>query len=89
MANSLILCGGTGAHAALAMMRLHTLGYALGFFRQSNGKPLDFRPSISSIKTPVTAQGTRPRGRWSAGWSKIIRGAGTSARHSDGRTVPF
>ena len=42
MANSLILCGGTGAHAALAMMRLHTLGYALGFFRQSNGKPLDF-----------------------------------------------
>ena len=24
------------------MMRLHTLGYALGFFRQSNDKPLDF-----------------------------------------------
>ena len=42
MANSLILCGGTGAHAALAMMRLHTLGKALGFFRQSNGKQLDF-----------------------------------------------
>ena len=42
MANSLILCGGTGAHAALAMMRLHTLGYALGFFHGSNGKPLDF-----------------------------------------------
>ncbi len=32
MANSLIACGGTGAHAALAMMRLHTLGYELGFF---------------------------------------------------------
>lgn len=42
MVNSLIACGGTGAHAALAMIRLHTLGHALGFFRQSNDKPLDF-----------------------------------------------
>ena len=42
MANTLVACGGTGAHAALAMVRLHTLGYALGFFRQPNGKPLEF-----------------------------------------------
>ena len=53
MANSLIVCGGTGAHAALAMMRLHTLGYALGFFRQSNASRSIFQPSISSTKTPV------------------------------------
>ena len=42
MANSLIACGGTGAHVALALMRLHTLGYALGFFRSSNDRRLDF-----------------------------------------------
>ena len=40
--NSLVVCGGTGAHVALAMVRLHTLGYALGFFRRPDGKPLDF-----------------------------------------------
>lgn len=42
MTNALILCGGTGAHVALALTRLHTLGYALGFYRQQNGTPLDF-----------------------------------------------
>ena len=42
MNNSLVLCGGTGAHVALALMRLHTLGYPLGFFRQPDGKPLAF-----------------------------------------------
>ena len=39
--NRLIACGGTGAHVVLAMMRLHMLGYPLGFFRK-NGKPLEF-----------------------------------------------
>ncbi len=36
MKNSLIACGGTGAHVALAMLRFHTLGYALGFFRRGD-----------------------------------------------------
>src|SRR4051794_18122397 len=38
MENVLILCGGTGAHAGLAFIRLHTLGYALGFFRPESAK---------------------------------------------------
>ena len=42
MKNSLVVCGGTGAHVALAMVRLHTLGYALGFFRSPEGKPVGF-----------------------------------------------
>lgn len=36
MPNSLILCGGTGAHIAAAFLRLHTLGCGLGFFRPGN-----------------------------------------------------
>ncbi len=40
MANTLIGCGGTGAHVALAFMRLHTLGDPLGFFRHGR-KPMD------------------------------------------------
>ena len=40
--NSLVVCGGTGAHIALAMVRLHTLGYALGFFRQTQSEALQF-----------------------------------------------
>ena len=42
MKNTLVLCGGTGAHVALALVRLHTLGNALGFFRHTDGKPLAF-----------------------------------------------
>ena len=41
MDNTLVLCGGTGAHVGVALLRLHTLGYALGFFDQG-GKPFDF-----------------------------------------------
>jgi hypothetical protein len=41
MDNTLVLCGGTGAHVGLALLRLHTLGYALGFFDQQE-KPFDF-----------------------------------------------
>ncbi|MYN66674.1 MAG: hypothetical protein F4X11_16860 [Acidobacteria bacterium] len=40
--NTLVVCGGTGAHVALALVRLHTLDHALGFFRQPHGKPLAF-----------------------------------------------
>ena len=43
--NTLVLCGGTGAHVALALVRLHTLGQALGFFRGPAGEPLPF-PAI-------------------------------------------
>ncbi|MFL6194821.1 MAG: hypothetical protein ACJ75H_11665, partial [Thermoanaerobaculia bacterium] len=41
MSNTLILCGGTGAHAGVAFLRLHTLGHALGFFNQGD-KPFEF-----------------------------------------------
>ncbi len=41
MDNTLVLCGGTGAHVGLALLRLHTLGYALGFFDQQE-KPFAF-----------------------------------------------
>ncbi len=40
MANTLIGCGGTGAHVALAFMRLHALGDPLGFFRHGS-TPMD------------------------------------------------
>ena len=40
--NTLVVCGGTGAHVALAMVRLHTLGQPLGFFRDADDKPLAF-----------------------------------------------
>ena len=43
--NTLVVCGGTGAHVALALVRLHTLGHALGFFRDADDKPLAF-PTI-------------------------------------------
>ena len=36
--NTLIVCGGTGAHVALAFLRLHTLGASLGYFRRPDGK---------------------------------------------------
>ena len=42
--NTLVVCGGTGAHVALALVRLHTLGQPLGFFRDAD-KPLAF-PAI-------------------------------------------
>lgn len=40
--NTLILCGGTGAHVGVAFLRLHTLGYALGFFDRGDGKNVPF-----------------------------------------------
>ncbi|HEV3458840.1 MAG TPA: hypothetical protein VHG32_19995 [Thermoanaerobaculia bacterium] len=41
MDNTLVLCGGTGAHVSVALLRLHTLGYALGFFDLGD-RPFDF-----------------------------------------------
>ena len=43
--NTLVVCGGTGAHVALALVRLHTLGQPLGFFRDADDNPLAF-PTI-------------------------------------------
>ena len=43
--NTLVVCGGTGAHVALALVRLHTLGQPLGFFCDADDKPLAF-PTI-------------------------------------------
>ena len=37
-----MLCGGTGAHVALALVRLHALGQALGFFRGPADAQLSF-----------------------------------------------
>lgn len=45
MANILICCGGTGAHVALAFMRLHAVGHPLGYFHHRDRQPLKL-PSI-------------------------------------------
>lgn len=59
MENSLILCGGTGAHTAVAFLRLHTLGSPLGFFR-FGGKPLDF-PNLYLVDQDASdAAGNKP-----------------------------
>ncbi|MDE2833859.1 MAG: hypothetical protein OXM02_04995 [Bacteroidota bacterium] len=36
----LVACGGTGAHVTLAYLRLHILGYALGYFAAKDGSTL-------------------------------------------------
>ena len=41
--DTLVACGGTGAHVSLAFVRLHLLGYALGFFEtRAGGKEMEF-----------------------------------------------
>ena len=62
MKNALVVCGGTGAHVALAMVRLHTLGYALGFFRRPDGKPLDF-PTLYLVDQD-SGDGTQKATAW-------------------------
>lgn len=46
MANTLICCGGTGAHVALALMRLHALGHPLGYFRRESDERALALPTI-------------------------------------------
>lgn len=46
--NTLILCGGTGAHVGLAFARLHVLGEPFGFFLRKDGSPIEF-PTIFLI----------------------------------------
>ena len=62
MKNTLVLCGGTGAHVALALVRLHTLGHALGFFRRPDGKPLAF-PTLYLVDQDF-GDGTREPTAW-------------------------
>jgi len=58
MENNLIVCGGTGAHTAVAFIRLHTLGHALGFFDQES-KPFDF-PTIYLVDQDAGDGAERP-----------------------------
>ena len=70
--NTLVVCGGTGAHVALALVRLHTLGQPLGFFRDTDDKPLAFptvylvsllRKACSAEFLPEAAGRARVSGR--------------------------
>ena len=64
MKNTLVLCGGTGAHVALALVRLHALGHALGFFRRLDGKPLTF-PTLYLVDQDFgDGTGTREATAW-------------------------
>ena len=64
MKNTLVLCGGTGAHVALALVRLHALGHALGFFRRPDGKPLTF-PTLYLVDQDFgDGTGTREATAW-------------------------
>lgn len=58
MENSLIVCGGTGAHTAVALIRLHSLSHALGFF-EKEGKPFDF-PTIYLVDQDAGDGAERP-----------------------------
>ena len=49
MANTLVCCGGTGAHVALAFMRLHALGHPLGCFRHESTKQPLALPDIHLV----------------------------------------
>ena len=68
MKNTLVLCGGTGAHVALALVRLHTLGHALGFFRR-DGQPLAF-PSLYLVDQDYGDGATRDK---ETAWQRVRR----------------
>ena len=60
--NTLVVCGGTGAHVALALVRLHTLGQPLGFFRDADDSPLAF-PTIYLVDQD-SGDGDREETAW-------------------------
>ena len=67
MPNTLICCGGTGAHVALALMRLHALGHPLGYFRrESDGSAL----ALPTIYLVDQDDGDAARGAETA-WQKL------------------
>ena len=63
--NYLIACGGTGAHVALAMCRLHFLGYPLGFFRDATNDELVPFPDLFLVDQD-SGDGIRERTAWQA-----------------------
>ena len=72
MANIMVCCGGTGAHVALAFMRLHALGHPLGFFHDGDGhrgygRPLEL-PTIYLVD-----QDSGDRGRGETAWQALRR----------------
>ncbi len=62
MANTLILCGGTGAHVGVAFLRLHTLGHVFGFFDQGD-EPFTF-PKIFLVDQDAGDGGERDFTAW-------------------------
>lgn len=74
MDNTLVLCGGTGAHVGLALLRLHTLGYALGFF-DHQGKPFDF-PRIFLVDQDAGPGRERQETAWQLARDLVARHPG-------------
>ena len=72
MANIMVCCGGTGAHVALAFMRLHALGHPLGFFHHGDGDRGYARP----LQLPViylVDQDSGDRDRGETAWQALRR----------------
>ncbi|HLX10137.1 MAG TPA: hypothetical protein VKY89_19960, partial [Thermoanaerobaculia bacterium] len=74
MDNTLVLCGGTGAHVGLALLRLHTLGNALGFFDQQE-KPFDF-PRIFLVDQDAGPGRDREETAWQLARDLVARHPG-------------
>ena len=74
MSNTLVVCGGTGAHVALALLRLHTLGHALGFFRHADDKPLAF-PTLYLVDQD-SGDGAREATAWQEAKRLVARHPG-------------
>ena len=79
--NTLVVCGGTGAHAALAFLRLHTLGQPLGFFSDANGQPFAF-PTVYLVD-----QDSGPGDREATAWQLTARLLASHPGRLDWRTA--
>jgi hypothetical protein len=77
MDNTLVLCGGTGAHVGVALLRLHTLGYALGYFDQ-NGRPFDF-PRLFLVDQDAGDGRDREETAWQVARALVARHPGRFA----------
>ena len=74
MDNTLVVCGGTGAHVALALLRLHTLGYQLGYFDQGD-KPFEF-PRIFLVDQDAGPGRERQETAWQLAHDLVARHPG-------------